>query len=240
MRTSRGSLGGQSWSTFDPDRYWGYSMDDIPVAHSSSLYYKVHLNGTEAVKFGNESLYNFDPPPARQRDFSTCHMATSCEGAFLETLGGIRPLSNRHVDARVITEMQVPEGLRIADFTRITFGAMRMMLEDAPPSLSDFSVTQWLAAELFDAGYNGVQYTPSSSWLSYSVVALWSGPGEGSSMLKSGACQPIPRSVLGTLTEMKAIEVLDEEALALDDPADGRAPEAVPSGDLDTAAGEPE
>jgi hypothetical protein len=92
------------------------------------------------------------------------------------------------------------------------------LLEGAPFDLSDFGTTWLLAGKLFDAGFNGVQYMPSRDWPSYSVVALWSEPGEGSSIVKSGASQPIQQSMLKTLAKKKVIEVLDEEALALEDP----------------------
>ncbi|HEX5301689.1 MAG TPA: RES family NAD+ phosphorylase [Streptosporangiaceae bacterium] len=166
-------------------------------------YYKVHLADTEASYFGNSSLYHFDPPPQQQREFGTCYMATSREGAFLETLGGIRPLSQRHVDARVITEMYTPGGLRIADFT---WGDVS--------GLDDCPITQRWAKVLYEAGFNGVQYKPNHDldWPTYWIFALWSEPGIQHDVVKSDGPQRI--TDLRTLRRL-GLEILDEEPLAV-------------------------
>jgi hypothetical protein len=212
-------------------------LRDFPEVPADGPYYKVHFDGTEAASFGNSSLYPFDPPAHRQRDFGTCYMTTSREGAFLETLGGIRPLSQRHVDARVITEMYTPEGLRIADpTTDWRYSGISMLEYKWSDTWGAMPLAQRWAELLYDAGFNGVQYVASRrrDWPEYAVVALWSEPGVDSAVVKSGEDLPIPHSILEEMTTSKIIEILIEEALALADLPHDRDSEAESSDDTDT------
>ena len=161
-----------------------------------------------------------DPPPHRQEDFGTCYMATSREGALIETLGGIRPLSQRHLDARVVTDMVVPGGLRIADLTEdreawlwnadeAWRGAWGNIL-----GLDDYPITQKWAEVLHDAGFHGVQYKPNHNphQPTYSVVALWSEPGVQHDVVKSEGSERLTNLSLTWLLQWA--EILIEENLA--------------------------
>jgi hypothetical protein len=187
-----------------------HDLRGFPEADAYGPYYKVHLAGKEASTAQASSLYRFDSPSHRRGDFGSCYMATSREGAFVETLGGIRPLSPRHVEDRVITEMYTPSGLRIADLT----AAWGMS------SLDNYPLTQRWAEVLYDAGFNGAQYKPDH-WLEwgfdYEVVVLWFEPGPNHESVKSGAPEPISPSLIRQLEGSGAIEILSEEPLAVTD-----------------------
>jgi hypothetical protein len=216
-----------------PDSNW--DLNHLPVLRDpGGPYYRIHLVGEEAAKFENSGLYRFDPPPRRREDFGTCYMAASPEGAFLQTLGGIRPLSERHVDERVLAEMSGPSGLQIADFVdepSVTVSSTWIYTS----MLDDYSVSQRWAEMLHDSGFDGVQYLAGHYPHQYRAIALWSAPGTGMGLLKADREEPIPCWLIDQLEESSAIELLREVAIAMtEDPEPEPEPEDTAQPESDT------
>ena len=87
----------------------------LPAAMSAGSWYRVHLADSDPMCFEKQGLSRFDAP---QGEFKTYYVGCSPAAAFLEALGGIRPLPEHLVNERVITELSPGSSvLNVADFT---------------------------------------------------------------------------------------------------------------------------
>ena len=184
-------------------------LQGLPIVYDMPSFFRVHLAEHEPTCFGNRSLYRFDPPKRRQPDFGTCYMAKSREGAFLDALGGIRPLPEHLVNQRVISEIHVVDDFRIADLTDKTLARTFGIHGDLFAG-ENHQLTQEWAAALWDAGYRGVQYTARHDVAFTELsVALFAQPGVWPDMFKSEEPEPIDVALLTTMASY-GIEVIPD------------------------------
>jgi hypothetical protein len=171
--------------------------------------YKVHKHDRSTEYFENRSIFRFDPPEYRRDEFGTLYAATSAAGAFYETLGNIRPLPKHLVKERVLAELAMVHPFNIADLTSENAAFTYGRLFD----IRDVKLAQDFTAALWDAGFTGVQYSPSyRSRPGEFAVALWAPPGLRDDLLKS-IVEPIPESLLSEVKGRFDIDVIGSEPL---------------------------
>jgi hypothetical protein len=182
-------------------------LQGLPVAFDMNQLFRVHLAEREPAHFGNRSLYRFDPPKRRQRDFGTCYIAKSREGAFLDALGGIRPLPEHLVNERVISEIHLVDDFKVADLTNESLGGTSNVHGDLSNG-ENYLLSQEWAAALWDAGYRGVQYTVrhNEDFRGLSV-ALFAEPGVWPDMFKCEEPEPIDAGLLDAVADY-GVEVI--------------------------------
>jgi RES domain len=198
-------------------------LQDIPEAMITGRLFRVHLAASEVQHFSNRSLYRFDPPPRRQKDFGTCYLATSREGAFYEALGGFQPLPEHLVAERVITEVSSLEyPFVIADLSLGLPGhrGLRSLYGGLPDQ--DYALSQEWAASLWEAGYTGIQYYARHAGLTELAVALWHDPAavEREELFKSEDPEPLDDGLLASVESLFSVEIYPDAPLA----SDGRGP----------------
>jgi RES domain len=185
-------------------------LSDIPVAFVDGPLYRVHLASRDVQHFSTRSLYRFDPPECRQTDFGTCYLATSREGAFLDALGGFRPLPEHLVNQRVITEVIDFPGC-IADlrfgYPSDQFGERK--LYGGLPGQGHYAVSQEWAAAFWDAGFDGIQYYARYAGLTEVAIALWHVPVDGRepSAFKCGDPEPIDDALRARVESLFEVEI---------------------------------
>ncbi len=197
-------------------------LRDIPVALISGPLYRVHLAAHDVQYFSNRSLYRFDPPLRRQKDFGTCYLATSREGAFFEALGGFRPLPEHLVSERVITEVVGLEfPLHIAD---LRFGLSPAQFAERRvygglPDQDNYPLSQEWAAALWDAGFTGVQYYARYAEVTELAVALWHDPAEAQreALFKCEDPVPLDDALVATVERLFEVEIYPDTPLPGDD-----------------------
>jgi hypothetical protein len=194
-------------------------LRDIPVAMVTGPLFRVHLAVSDAQYFSDRSLYRFDPPPHYQKDFGTCYLATSREGAFFEALGGFRPLPEHLVAERVITKVSTLEyPFIIADLSHGLPGhpGRRMLYGGLPDQ--DYELSRQWAAALWDAGFTGVQYYARHAGLTELAVALWHDPGEVAreELFKSEDPEPLDDLLLASVENSFEVEIYPGTPLASD------------------------
>ena len=216
------------WRDPDPGRAQFPDQGDGPLEFgpfggsgmSAGPWYRVHLVDREPTRFGKQGLFRFDAPPEHSAEFQTCYVGCTPAAAFLETLGGIRPLPERLVNERMITKLFPGGQVKIANFTddRVI---ERLGLHFDPyvgdyvhvgldrPSLI-YTATQQLARHLWCSGFQGIQYFTSHQQRPEEMsIALFSRPNLdlGDLDIKAGESEPINESLLREVQRRFGIEV---------------------------------
>lgn len=152
-------------------------LKDFPVADLEYSYFRVHLAVNDARFFGMTGLNRWDDPRGSDGEFGTCYLAQSQVGAFLETLGGFRPLPQELVDERQMSELQLHYGGRVADVTHESVVGEYGIFGDLSAD-SGRKLTQQWALALWRAGFGGVQYLAHHHpGFSERAIALFGRPG---------------------------------------------------------------
>ncbi|MGD0705847.1 MAG: RES family NAD+ phosphorylase [Trebonia sp.] len=182
----------------------------IPIALVTGPLFRVHRADHEVQHFSNRSLYRFDPPPRRQKNFGTCYLATSREGAFFDALGAFRPLPEHLLDERVITEVSTLEfPFSIADLTHgLPGNPGRRMLYGGLPA-QDYQLSQEWAAALWEAGFTGAQYYARYAGITELTVALWHEPTQAQHqvLFKSEDPAPLDDALLANVEHLFEVEI---------------------------------
>lgn len=137
--------------------------------------FRIHRAQHDVWFFGSSGTSRFDLPAPH----GTCYLAEDPVGAFLETFRYINGIPESEVLARRLSEVRVPTRRRIADLT--ARAARGYGVTAALHSMSDYTLPQQWAWNLFAAGYGGLRYLVSHDPLSRHVgVALFgpAGPAE--------------------------------------------------------------
>ena len=182
------------------------------VDSSGMILHRIHRADSEAAYFGNRGLYRFDPPRHMRDAYGTCYLATSPVGAFLETLGGIRPLPEHLINERVISELVPQDHVTIADLTAEQIVGDFGIFGDLSAS-EDYHLSQEWGSALWQAGFNGVFYYASHDpAFRQRSIALFGPPGVHPDLLRylkdDGQPEPISSSLLSEMRRSFGIEVI--------------------------------
>lgn len=194
----------------------------LPAAMSAGSWYRVHLADSDPMCFEKQGLSRFDAP---QGEFKTYYVGCSPAAAFLEALGGIRPLPEHLVNERVITELSPGSSvLNVADFTdrrvlaefdvrfdRYVGDYVRGGLDR--PNLP-YKFTQRLAAEVWHSGFQGIQYFTGHQPRPGEVSIAWFIGGAFDDLdIKAGESEPMGDAFLSEMRRRFDIEVFPTEPL---------------------------
>jgi len=172
---------------------------------------RIHHNLNDAEYFSSDSSGRFDPPPGSSAGFGTCYLSTHPLGAFLETFGRIRPVLQRHVDERVLTEAFLPSETRFANLTDPQIlGAYGLTAEvGVGGDEHTYAATQRWAEALATAGFGGVVYAARHDpALRERSVAVFGKPGVQPTQLLARPATHIPEWLVDRAGDEYGIEVL--------------------------------
>jgi hypothetical protein len=180
------------------------------------------MAGQPPTRFERQGLFRFDAPGG---EFKTYYFGCTPAAAFLETLGGIRPLPQHLVNERVITELSPGSSIMaIADFTDYRVLAdfdlhfdpyigdyVRVDMDR--PSLP-YTFTQRLAVSLWRSGFQGIQYFTSHQPRAEEVsIALFAPKDFHDLDIKARDPEPIGKKFLSGMQRHFGVEVLPADPL---------------------------
>ncbi len=121
---------------------------------SGSRLFRIHRAGLGPWWFSSDGSGRFDLPAAS--GLGTCYLAEEAAGCFLEVFRDWLLVPEAEVDARRISEIEMPEAARLADGTasRSREYGITAEIRSAP----DYAVTRAWAAAFQAAGFAGVRY----------------------------------------------------------------------------------
>lgn len=172
---------------------------------------RIHHNLNDPEFFSADGSGRFDPPPGSTAGFGTCYLSTHPLGAFLETFGRIRPVLQRHVDERVLTQAFLPSETRVADMTDpVILGKFGLTAEiGIGGDEHTYDVTRLWAEALVTAGFGGVLYAARHDpALVARSVALFGKPGIQPTQLLASPSSHIPEELLHRASDEYGIDIL--------------------------------
>lgn len=178
---------------------------------------RIHHNLRDAEYFSADSTGRFDPPHGSVAGFGTCYLSTHPLGAFIETFGRIRPVLQRHVDERVLTEAFLPSETRVANMTDpVILGRYGLTAEiEIGGDEHTYEITQLWAEALATAGFSGIIYAARHDpALNARSVAIFGKPGLQPTQLLARPATPIPDYLLDRAADEYGIEVLPSVPVA--------------------------
>lgn len=178
------------------------------TVHASFPFCRIHHETLEPEWFCTDRRCRFDPPAGE--GFGTCYLAGNPLGAFVERFGRLRIVPRRLVDAKVLSRLQVPSDLTVADATdRRIVGRYGLTAELWAGD--DLDGSQTWAAALFRAGFAGIWYSCRHDTSgSLHALALFAKPGvQPAQVLSLGPPAPISTELLDDAAERFDILVAD-------------------------------
>jgi len=193
------------------------AMTDVPsrLLHPTEPLWRIHRLVRDPSYFSAGSE-RFDPPPGLRDEYGVCYLSTSEEGAFLETLGRIRPLSETVILERACTEMRVKRSAILADLTHPTVVGQLGIAGDLSAG-SDYSLAHEWSASLYEAGFDGIYYAARyDATFESRSVALFGRPGQQDDVFehpKLADCEPIGDELVARMRVRFAFQVLPPTSL---------------------------
>jgi hypothetical protein len=181
------------------------------IVRANAPLVRIHHNLRDPEYFSADSSGRFDPPVGSTAGFGTCYLSTHPLGAFLETFGRIRPVLQRHVDERVLTQVFLVSDTRIADMTNPSILGMYGLTAEIGIGGDEhtYEITQRWAEALFAAGFGGVRYAARHDpALHARSVAVFGKPGVQPTQVLAGPATHIPEELVERAADEYAIEVL--------------------------------
>ncbi|MGH9068658.1 MAG: RES family NAD+ phosphorylase [Acidimicrobiales bacterium] len=131
---------------------------DFPsiAIHPERVLYRVHRTVNDPLYFASSGNGRFDLTD--QPGTGTCYLSPSPTGAYLETLGRLRTLSEDDIEERSLSEIVPTTSLSLADLTdRQVLG--RYQITGDISTGTNYGPSQALADQLYRAGLDGIYYT---------------------------------------------------------------------------------
>lgn len=178
---------------------------------------RIHHNLRDPEYFSADGSGRFDPPPGSTAGFGTCYLSTHPMGAFLETFGRIRPVLQRHVDERVLTQAFLPSDARMANMTDpAILGRYGLTAEiGVGGDERTYAATQRWAEALEAVGFAGIVYAARHDpALHERSVALFGKPGVQRSRLLARPSTYIPDELIERAANEYAIDILPSVPVA--------------------------
>ena len=106
---------------------------------------------------GQDGRFN---PPLPEAGFGTLYLSSHPRGAFVETLGRFRYISQAMINERVLAEVYMPSDLRLADLTNPqVLGKFGISNDLSMGNEADaYALAQQWALRLWQAGFSGLYY----------------------------------------------------------------------------------
>lgn len=117
--------------------------------------YKIHKAIHDARFFCDTGEGRFDLRP--DTGAGTCYLALSPLGAFVETLGRFRLLTQEMIDERAVSELTLTRPLRLADVTERRVLGQFGITGDLSVG-EDYTDAQEWAGLFYEAGFDGIYY----------------------------------------------------------------------------------
>jgi hypothetical protein len=156
------------------------------------VFHRVHQRSKHAAWFSSDGSWRFDPPVSHRHQFGTCYLGFDEMAPFVEVFGRMRTVPQPEIDRRALTKVTLAFDGKFADLTnRRVVG--RYGVTAAHSTGTDYGPSQLLAAELFDAGFDGIRYrVRHDPAMELEGLALFGEPGETPSRLGAPKTSPIP------------------------------------------------
>ena len=127
---------------------------------------------------GQDGRFN---PPLPEAGFGTLYLSSHPRGAFVETLGRFRYISQAMINERVLAEVYMSSDLRLADLTNPQVLGKFGISNDLSMGNEDdaYALAQQWALRLWQAGFSGLYYGARRDVeLQSRSVALFGKPGD--------------------------------------------------------------
>jgi hypothetical protein len=193
----------------------------FPCLETSGPWYWMHRRDTEFPNLENQGIFRFDLPGSYGD--ATFYVGCTKAAAFLETLGGIRPIPERLIDERQLTRLRPQVPWHIADFCdEKVLNSLGISYEpyigdyisfymDRP--CLDYRYTQALASRLRANGYHGIRYLTSHQRRPTEMSIALFDQGELDVLLKAAEPEPMDVMFLSDMCQRFDIEILPDDPI---------------------------
>jgi hypothetical protein len=173
------------WSTFP-----SFGLEE------STELFRIHQEHLHPAWFNNDGGWRFDPPPTHRTKFGSCYLGLEPLSSYVEVFGRIGTVPEGEVSKRALSSLTSLGTFAIADLTdRTVLGLYKVTA--AHSTGTDYEPAQKLAADLYDAGFDGIRYRVSHDpAMKLEAIAVFGEPGETPGRLSSPKTSPIPRSLI--------------------------------------------
>jgi hypothetical protein len=167
------------------------SFPSVIISGEEQTFYRIHRSNNDPAFFSTSPSYRFSPPHGSEHEYGPCYLGESPECAFLETLGRFPVLTDAVVQERVISELYLPAGTRLADLTDPRVLGEFHVDNDLSTG-RDYDRPRAWGAALRAAEFGGIRYRarhdPSAIQTS---IALFGPPGSSPGFFKA-VSEPVP------------------------------------------------
>jgi hypothetical protein len=177
--------------------------------------YRVHRTANSPAFFDVGTSGRFNPPPGTTAGYGTLYLALEPSGAFLETLGRTRFLTDTMIAERRLTTVAFGRPLRLfaLDATANRFHRGFDLADEAIATSVDYRRPQQLGAVVHDEGLDGLVYpTRHDNSTEMRSVAVYGPPGSHSPGDVFAHCDttPLPTSLVDEMIRRYRFEILPE------------------------------
>lgn len=174
------------------------------IVHPDRVLSKIHKAIHDPRFFCDSGEGRFDLKP--KTSHGTCYLALSPIGAFLETFGRFKVLTQEAIDERALSELSLTRPLRLADITDRTVIGKFGIAGDISTG-EGYGPSQEWASRLYDAGFDGIFYVtrhdPSFGERSVAVF----GNEENGSKLFEVTTETIPEDLVARMCDEFGFQV---------------------------------
>lgn len=177
-----------------------------------SLLFRIHQRTYNPAWFNSDGTWRFDPSPSHRNRFGSCYLGIEPLASYVEVFGRFRAVPKMELDLRVISQFDVQRDLKFADLThRTVLGDFGVTADYSTGP--DYGPAQELAANLYDAGFDGIRYrVRHDPAMILEGIALFGEPGETPDRLPPPKTDPIPAALINAGYEFR-IQVIPSVAL---------------------------
>lgn len=180
-------------------------------------FYRVHRASNGAAYFDTSPDGRFNPPPPLLHEFGTLYLATSPEGAFVETLGRTRHLEQTAIDERRLTTCSFHRQLHMfrvhGRANRFRYAGLDLA-HDAVATAPDYGTSQHLAGLVWadpDGSFDGLSYRArhDNAQLLTSLAAFGEpGSHQDSNIFADHKTEAIPEDLVRTMVADFGFEII--------------------------------
>ena len=190
------------WTTFPTRR----------IAAETRMF-RIHRADKHPAWFNTSGDWRFDPPATHRDAFGTCYVSLDPLASYVEVFGRFRAIPYAEVQHRSLSDLTANRGLDLGDVTVRTVIGDFGMSADVSVGV-DYAKSQELAANLFEAGFDGVFYRirhdPS---LEFEGLAIFGEPGVTPARFDQIKTSAIPGALVENGRSSFHINVLHEAPL---------------------------
>jgi RES domain len=165
------------------------------ISQGTSLF-RIHRREFHPAWFNSDGAWRFDPPRSHRSRFGSCYLGLEPLASYVEVFGRFQVVPEAEIDRRALSQFDIQRNLRCADLTdRTVLGDFGVTA--AHSTGADYGPAQELAANLYDAGFDGIRYrVRHDPAMLLEGVALFGEPGETAGRLPAPKTEVISENLV--------------------------------------------